>query len=123
MAATSAIVYALGIVGVIGFQLCLIAGAPLGHLTQGGRGSGPLPVKGRVFAGVSVLLLLFMGASVMSAAGMRPGWPEWTAWVALAIQTFSTIANWATPSRAERRIWGPITSVMLIAALIAVFGG
>ncbi len=122
MAATATIVYSVGIVGVIGFQLCLIAGAPWAHLTQGGSHAGPLPVQGRVFAGVSVLLLLFMACGILSAAEVQPGWPRWTGWTALIIQALTTVANWITPSLAERRLWGPITSVMLIAALMAVFG-
>jgi len=112
--------YLLAILGVVGFQLGLIAGAPWGRLTQGGRHEGPLPTSGRVAAGLSILLLLCMGAAVASAAGLPPQWPAWTGWVAVGIQALSCFANWITPSAAERRLWAPITTVMLLLALFAV---
>lgn len=115
--------YVVIIAGVIVFQFCLIGGAPWGRLTQGGRHEGALPVAGRVTAGLSVLLLVFMGAGITSAAGMRPNWPEWTGWSALAVQVLSTILNWITPSRAEKRLWGPVTAVMLGLAACVVTGG
>lgn len=117
----AAILYVIIVVGVIVFQFCLIAGAPWGRLTQGGRHEGALPVAGRVAAALSVLLLVFMGAGIASAAGITPNWPMWTAYVALAVQALSTTLNWITPSRAERRLWGPITAVMLALAAYAVF--
>ncbi len=112
--------YILAIVGVIGFQIALIAGAPWGHITQGGRNSGALPTSGRVAAGVSILVLAFMGASVASAAGLPPHWPAWTGWVTLGVQALSALANWITPSRPERRLWGPIVTLMLALAAYVV---
>ena len=75
MAQIAAVFYVAAIACVIVFQFCLIAGAPWGHLTQGGRVRGALPAEGRVAAGLSVALLAFMGAGVASAAGLPPGWP------------------------------------------------
>lgn len=121
MSQTIAIIYLVIIAIVIIFQFCLIAGAPWGRITQGGQHDGPLPVSGRVAAGVSVFLLLFMGASVSSAAGMVPNWPMWTAYTALAIQSLSTLLNWITPSRPERLLWGPITTGMLSLAAYVIF--
>ncbi len=112
--------YAAIIGGVIIFQFCLIAGAPWGRLTQGGRHEGALPVSGRVGAAVSVALLVGMAGSVTSAAGLAPHWPEWTGWGVLAVQVLSTVLNWITPSRAERLLWGPVTSVMLVLAAFVV---
>ncbi|MEP5155218.1 hypothetical protein [Planktotalea sp.] len=105
------------------FQLCLIGGAPWGEYTQGGQNIGPLPRRNRVFAGVSIFVLAAMAAAVLSAAGAWPNWPTWTAWVVLATQALSTLLNWITPSVKERRLWGPITLVLLILALIVVFLG
>ncbi|MGE0624358.1 MAG: hypothetical protein AB7I04_15280 [Pseudomonadales bacterium] len=112
----AALLYVLIVAGVIGFQFCLIAGAPWGRLTQGGRHAGALPPAGRIAAGLSVLLLAGMAAAIASAAGLFPGWPGWTAWGALAVQLASTILNWITPSRAERMLWGPVTTLMLALA-------
>lgn len=78
MTGMAAALYLLVIAVVIVFQFCLIAGAPWGRYTQGGRFEGALPISGRVAAGFSVLLLLCMGAGIASAAGMSPNWPSWT---------------------------------------------
>jgi hypothetical protein len=120
MTQTAALLYLLAIISVIGFQFCLIAGAPWGHLTQGGRHPGSLPASGRVAAGVSVLVLAFMGAGITSAAGLPPQWPAWTGWVALGMQTLSTLVNWITPSRPERQLWGPANSIMFVLAAYVV---
>jgi hypothetical protein len=117
-------IYGSLIAAVIVFQVCLMAGAPWGKLTQGGRVQGALPVKGRVVAGFSILVLTGMAAGIMSAAGMPPNWPEWVGWVALAVQALSTLLNWITPSRSERLLWGPVTAVMLgLAAYVIFYGG
>ena len=116
-----AILYALIIALVVLFQLCLIFGAPWGQITQGGRYEGPLPVNGRVAALLSVPILICMGASITSAAELVPYWADWTAYAAIAVQALSTTLNWITPSQKERRLWGPITSIMLLLAACVVF--
>lgn len=120
MVQTAAFLYIVIVAGVIVFQCCLIAGAPWGRLTQGGRHEGALPVSGRYAAALSVLLLAGMGAGIASAAEMWPHWPMWTAHVALAVQTLSTAMNWFTPSRGERVLWGPITTVMVLLAAYVI---
>ena len=117
----AAILYALIIALVVLFQLCLIFGAPWGQITQGGRYEGSLPVGGRVVATLSVPTLIFMGASITSAAGLMPNWADWTAYAAIAVQALSTTLNWITPSQKERFLWGPITSIMLLLAAYVVF--
>jgi len=118
---TVAIIYALTIICVIAFQCCLIAGAPWGHLTQGGQHTGKLPTSSRALALLSILLLIFMGAAITSAAGLPPYLPEWCAFAAVGLQLLSAVLNWITPSSAERRLWGPITIVMSGLAGYVVF--
>ncbi len=116
----AAVAYLTIVAGVVVFQFCLIAGAPWGRLTQGGRHEGALPASGRIAAGLSVPLLICMGAGIASAAGMRPNWPQWSSYAVLAVQALSTLLNWITPSRAERLLWAPVTSVMLALAVYVV---
>ena len=111
---TLALIYSAACVGVIGFQFALMFGAPWGHVTQGGMYDGKLPLTGRVAAGASVFILLAMACAVLSAAGLWPRWPTWTGWATLALQALIAFANWITPSRPERLIWGPITSIKLL---------
>ena len=108
------------ILGVVAFHVALIAGAPWGYLTQGGQHRGRLPLRNRVAAGVSIALLLCMGAAIASTAGFAPSAPAWIGWATVGVQALSTLANWATPSAPERRLWAPINTVMLAAALCVV---
>ena len=108
---------------VIGFQLALVAGAPWGHLTQGGQSAGRLPAGKRGFAALSAVLLAAMALAMLSVAGALPlNWPLWTGWAALGVTVLTTLANWATPSAPERRLWGPVTLVMLALALWIMLG-
>ena len=116
-----AILYAVIVVLLILFQCCLVAGAPWGQLPQGGRYEGVLPLPGRIAAILSVPVLACMGLSVTSAAELIPNWPGWTSYAALAMQALSTTLNWITPSKPERLLWGPVTSIMLLFAACVVF--
>lgn len=116
----SALIYFAICIGVILFQICMIAGAPWGRLTQGGFNSGKLPTRNRILAGFSVFLMLAMGLSIISAAGYWPSWPIWSGWIALASTIVSVIMNLMTPSVPERKLWGPVTLAMLGLALIVV---
>ena len=124
MTAQVAHLYALGCLGLVFFQIALIAGAPLGEFTQGGQHRGALPAKGRVIAALSIPVLLFMGLAILSAAGF-PGLDlrRWTGWAATVVSALSCAANWATPSKRERAVWGPVTLVMLALALYVMAVG
>lgn len=112
-----AFIYCALILGVIGFQVALILGAPWGKITQGGQVDGPLPRSGRIVAAVSIVLLLAMALAILSADGRWPGWPAWTGWCTVAMNTVMMVLNWITPSPAERKLWGPITTVMFALAV------
>jgi len=121
MIQTASILYAGLCIGTIVFQLCLISGAPWGRITQGGRIDGPLPLSGRIIAGLSILVLAAMGLSVLSAAEYWPNWPIWTGWATVGIQAVSALLNWITPSSKERMLWGPITLVMLLLVILVLW--
>ncbi|PLW78485.1 hypothetical protein [Cohaesibacter celericrescens] len=110
-------IYCAIILGVIGFQVALILGAPWGRITQGGQVDGPLPRSGRIIAAVSIAILVGMALAILSADGCWPGWPSWTGWAVVAMNAVMMVLNWITPSTAERKLWGPITTVILVLAL------
>jgi len=116
-----AYLYVLILGAVVIFQLCLIFGAPWGEYTQGGRYKGTLPINGKIAAGFSIPILIFLGASISSAAGLMPFWERWTAYVAIAIQLLNAILNWISPSQKEKLLWGPVTSLLLLFAAYVVF--
>ena len=114
-------IYCAMIAGVIGFQIALILGAPWGRITQGGQVEGLLPRSGRLVAAVSIGILTGMALAILSADDRWPGWPSWTGWGAVAMNTVMMVLNWITPSAAERKLWGPITTVMLGLALAVLW--
>lgn len=114
-------IYGLMILGIIGFQIALILGAPWGRLTQGGQVTGSLPRSGRIVAAVSIGILTGMALSVLSAAGHWPNWPSWTGWLAVAVNAISMVLNWITPSPPERKLWAPIMTVMFATATTIVW--
>ena len=59
-AVRAAWIYAALTAVVCTFHLAVILGAPLGHLTMGGRWEGALPVEGRIGSALSMLLLAAM---------------------------------------------------------------
>ncbi len=116
--------YALGCMALVFFQIALIAGAPWGRITQGGRHEGPLPLSGRVIAAVSIPVLVGQGLAILSAAGFPGlGWPLWTAF---GVAVASTILNGITPSAPERHLWFPVTLILSALAgyvmVMAVWG-
>ena len=100
------------------FHLAVILGAPLGHLTMGGRLEGALPVEGRIGSALSMLLLAAMAGVVMARAGLLrwrvPGWAIWGVVVLLGV---SVVMHLLTPSAAERALWLPQILVMLACAV------
>ena len=105
---------------VIVFQLALAFGVPWGEFTQGGRFKGTLPLSGRILAVLSVPILIFMGCSIASAAGLIFEWYRWTAYVTVGIQGLTAIFNLITPSSKERLVWGPVTTIAFFLALFSI---
>lgn len=116
----AALVYAALSLGAVGFQLALVAGLPWGHLTMGGQFAGVLPPLLRVVAGASAVVLVLFAWGVLSAAGFRL-WhqaPRWWGWVAVAYCVLGTVANAASPSAPERKLWTPVVAAMLLCSLL-----
>lgn len=103
------------------FQVALVAGAPWGALTQGGRSTGALPTEGRLIAAVSALLLLLFIHIVRAHAGLRepvrpPRFPR-LIWVVVAYGALGIAVNAITPSAAERAVWLPVVTLMFVTSL------
>lgn len=101
-------------------QLALVAGAPFGRFTLGGRFPGRLPGPWRGLALVQAGLLVGMARVVLDYAGViGNALPGWSIWPVLGLTLLTTLANLATPSRPERLLWGPVTVLMSL-CLVAV---
>ena len=119
-AAVAAVIFSVVIVGVVAFQIALALGAPWGAYAMAGKFPGRFPPAMRVGAVVQAALLGLMAVVVLSRAGIvAPSWSSasWPIWVVVAITAVSTVLNAISPSAGERRIWVPVTVVLLATAL------
>lgn len=103
----------------ITMHLALIAGAPWGRFTMGGRFPERLPPLWRGLALVQAALLGLMAAVVLHAAqAPDPGWPLPAV---LGVTALSLLANGISPSRPERRLWTPVLALMLLSGGAVAF--
>ena len=127
MVTAAAIVYTVLMSVVILFQAALTLGAPWGEASMGGKFKGKYPPKMRVASLINMLVLILLMTVVLIKAGVL--YPEFQArtvvtfWFVLGFTVLSTIMNWATPSKIERKIWGPVTTVQLLCVLVIAFSG
>lgn len=118
-------VYAIAYAGLAALptamQLALAAGAPLGRFSVGGRFPGRLPGPWRGLALVQACVLVGMALVVLARAGLIGlALPGWVIWPVLGVTLLTTLANFATPSRPERLLWGPVTLLMSLCLIGAV---
>jgi hypothetical protein len=108
--------------GVVIFQLALAAGAPWGQVAMGGKYPGRFPRQLRIAAIVQALVLVGLGAVVLTRAGLI--FPQWLAaatWLIWGVVAFSALAlalNLITPSKWERILWAPVAAGMLLCSVI-----
>jgi len=104
---------------VCAFHLALILGAPLGHLTMGGRWSGTVPLEGRIASGLSIVILAGLAVVVLARVGaLRLRLPKWAIWVVVAYMAVGVVLHVITPSAAERALWLPQILVMLVCSVV-----
>ena len=109
-----------GFLGVAGFQVALVLGAPWGEYTQGGGTSGALATSGRVVAAVSCLLQVLMAGAILARAGLgplrrlSPRVVTVLAWVTTVLAALTVVLNLITRSSAERNLWAPVSIVLLL---------
>ncbi len=122
VASIAAIVFTITAGGVIAFQLALALGAPWGAYAMGGAYPGRYPTPMRVAAVVQAGLIAALALIVLSAAGLvLPDLAQslpWLVWVAVAFSAIALVLNTITRSAGERRIWAPVTAVLLLTSLV-----
>lgn len=99
-------------------QIGLAAGMPWGEYANGGRFPGKLPPAMRLAAVVQGSILVFVALALLDRGGVFAiGLPAWAFWVALSIACLTCVANWITPSRKERYLWGPLLTILAAGAV------
>jgi len=89
---------------------------------MGGVFPGQFPAPMRIAAAIQGLLIAFLGLGVLSAATLvlpdvTVTFP-WLVWVAVAVSVVALVMNAMSRSAGERRIWVPVTLVLLFSSLI-----
>ena len=122
MTAVAGIVFGITMTGVVGFQVALALGAPWGAWAMGGAFPGRYPPRLRVAAIVQALVLVGVALVVLAHAGLLlPAIAEavpWLIWLAVTLSAVSLVLNAITPSAGERRLWVPVTVVLLVSSLV-----
>jgi len=123
VADVAAIAYAIIMASVVAFQLALALGAPWGSYAMGGKLPGKYSPAMRFAAVVQAVILALIAAVVLSRVGLLlPQWSSvtaWLMWVVVAFGVVSFVLNLITPSAGERRIWAPVTFLLLV-CIVAV---
>ena len=98
-------------------HIALAAGAPFGRFTVGGRFSGRLPPLWRGLAVIQAAILAGMAIVVLDRGGvLSVALPSVLFWPVEGITLLTFLANAASPSQPERRLWTPVTLGMLLSA-------
>ena len=122
----AALVFFTLIVVVVLFQFALVIGFPWGEYAMGGKFKGKYPIPMRIAAVFQMFILLLMGVVVIIKA--RLAFEHYYSiavsgiWVVVGFCILATILNFLTKSVVEKRIWAPISLLLLISSLIVSIG-
>ena len=114
------IFYLLGYLFIILFQIGLLIGKPWGEYTMGGYTKGVLPVKLRIAPFISILILtsfIIFTIDISKIFDISLNLPIYFKWVAIGFNGLAFFVNSITRSQKERKLWQPITLIMLIASI------
>ncbi|HXV33881.1 MAG TPA: hypothetical protein VD769_07710 [Gaiellaceae bacterium] len=122
-ARTAAVLAAAGFLGLALFQVALTAGADWGHAAWGGA-NAELSGAQRIGSGVAVLVWTAAALAVLGRAGLvRSGrgparLHRWGTWVVAAGSALGALANFASESRYENLILGPLALALALLCVV-----
>lgn len=119
----AALIQAIISLGVVIFQVALVAGAPWGEYTMGGQHPGTLPGRFRLTAAVSALIMLAQSGHYLAQAGiLNPVLsPEPNAivnWIWFGFAVLGALMNSISRSKKERNTWVPVLLVSAVCTLL-----
>ena len=126
MAVIAALIFSMLIVIIVLFQIGLAMGMPWGEYAMGGYFPGRFPWTLRLLAIFQGLLLIIFAIIVLDKAALfRFGFfsiPSIAIWFVAAFSILTAILNFITKSKKERKVWFPISILLLITSLIVALG-
>ena len=122
----AAVLAAVLMTAVIGFQVALAAGVPLGEATMGGRASTSNGVLDPPFRGIAIgsaMVLVLAAWIVLARADLLPIFPDGAslavgAWVVVGFLALNTVSNLS--GRHPLEPWG-MASITLVAGLLIAY--
>lgn len=123
----SAVLFAVAALAVVAFQAALALGAPWGAYAMGGAFPGAYPPRLRIAAVVQGAVIALFAVAVLSAGGvvlpaLHTTFP-WLVWVVVGFSALGLVLNAISRSPGERRIWVPVTLIMLASSLLVALNG
>ncbi|MDR9362530.1 MAG: hypothetical protein RI590_00180 [Microbacteriaceae bacterium] len=105
------------------FQLALAFGAKWGELAYGGSHTGRLPKNLRIISVFSSLVAIALAGHYLAELGVFESLLDSQGrsianWAFFAFLAAGAVLNNISRSAPERKLWGPITLVMAVSALI-----
>jgi hypothetical protein len=111
------------------YQFLLAAGAPFGQAAWGGTHEGQLPVALRVGSGISVLVYALAAALVLQRAGLShirflsDSVSRIGTWVVSGVFALAALANFASQSRWEQLLLGPLALALAVLCFVVARNG
>jgi hypothetical protein len=115
---TAAWLAAAGFVVIAAFQVALALGAPLGRAAWGGA-HVRLPIRLRIASAFADVVWIVAALVVLARAGVEASpiptsVARWATWVLVGLVAIGALANFASRSRWERFLWGPVATVLTL---------
>ncbi|MEY4898587.1 MAG: hypothetical protein RL294_398 [Actinomycetota bacterium] len=122
-ATTAALIQAVISLGVVVFQLALVAGAPWAEYTMGGQNKGRLPRSLRIGAAVSAAIMLAQAGHYLAQAGvipklLDPNGNNVVNWIWFGFSIAGLILNSISRSKKERNTWVPVLLASSVCTLL-----
>jgi hypothetical protein len=122
-----AILAAVGFVVIAAFQAALALGAPFGAAAWGGTHPGRLPSRLRVASAFACVFWLLAAVVVLDRGGsvvvsLPPALSWWGTWALVVLLPLGALLNFASRSRWERFVWGPLAFVLGPTCLAVAIG-
>lgn len=104
------------------FQILLIIGLPLGHYAWGGQ-HNVLPIGFRIGSVLSLFIYLFFGLVILQRSKLINFFKNqkivtFGTWFVVGYSFLGILANFASRSKNERLVMGPLVTIMAIISLV-----